>query len=368
MEQNDKRQELLNLTRALIKFRTTYTRPEEQKSCADFIENYFANTSYSVKRFFHEGVHSLFISRNTKTPKVLLCAHFDVVEADDTDFSPVEKDGKLYGRGSMDMKSGLAVLMTTMKDLDNTNSDVGLLITGDEERGGFAGTAHVLSLGYSCQVAVIPDGGFAVQKLVEKEKGILQIKLTAHGSSAHGSKPWDGDNAILKLYEAFDAIHSLFPTPQDASWVTTCNIGKISGGHATNQVPSEATAHLDIRYTESYTSESLLEKIRRALPANISMDIEMNEPLCTTDLNHPLVRPFAESLAVIGRKPEVTVDHGASDGRFFSSLGIPVIISQPDGAGLHGQNEWVDIQSIEDYYKALLDYLKKVALFTNTLQ
>jgi succinyl-diaminopimelate desuccinylase len=141
-----------------------------------------------------------------------------------------------------------------MKDLADTNDDIGLLLTGDEESGGFDGVKFLLDQGYKSEVVIIPDGGQDINKIVVKEKGIIWLKLIAHGSSAHGSMPWNGQNAILILSDFLQNIHNLFvPHDQhpDDHWVATFNLGKIEGGSVANQVPAVASAWCDIRYTEN---------------------------------------------------------------------------------------------------------------------
>jgi succinyl-diaminopimelate desuccinylase len=356
-------EDLIGIISKLVGFRSTQQQPEQQKACADFIASYFDDTTYEVKRFFHEGVHSLVITQpGVVAPKVFLVGHFDVVEGRDDQFIPKIDGDRLYGRGALDMKSGVAVMMTLLKELGGSSADVGLMLTGDEELGGFAGVAHLLSLGYSCEVAVLPDGGEAVHRVVTKEKGVLKVTLEARGVAAHGSKPWNGDNAIMKLYGALDAVHALFRHPELAEWVSTLNVGKIEGGKAFNQVPDYAAAHCDIRYVETDQPLLLVEKIRDVLPTGVTVKVDMNEPMTVTDIEHPLVKKFIDCLALVGRKVDFAVDHGSSDGRFFSAMGVPVIISQPDGAGLHGPDEWVSVSAVEDYYTVLGEYIHKIAL------
>lgn len=356
--------ELQNLTEQLINFRTTPNEPEQLRACADFIANYFHQTNLNIERFEKNGVPSVIVTKNNKQPKVFLCGHFDVVPAEDHQFTPIQKNNRLYGRGALDMKSGDAVMMKLMRDLAATNHDIGLMLTGDEETGGFDGVGTLVDLGYRAQVAIIPDGGEAVHRVVGKEKGILRIIIEAAGQSAHGSTPWLGQSALLRLQEALQLVTAQFAPLQNHPidhWVSTINIGTVTAGVAANQVPAKAQAECDIRYIETEKPEEIIERLRKILPADVQLRTGLIAPPVCVDNQHPLIVTFAEALKDHGRILEPALDHGASDGRFFAAHGIPVIISQPDGAGLHGPEEWVDLPSIDLYYQVLRTYLDKIA-------
>lgn len=356
--------QLLETTKDLIRLRTTEDRPDALNACANYIEHFFKDTGLTVERFEIEGVQSVVVTKGTKTPTVFLSGHFDVVPGADEQFEPRVEGDRLYGRGALDMKSGDAVMMHLMRDLAETDESVGLMLTGDEEIGGFNGVAKLVEMGYLASAVVIPDGGEAVHKVISKEKGILRATLRASGVNAHGSMPWQGDNAISKLAQAITAVESLFVSLSehpDDHWVTTVNTGTIKGGEATNQVPHEALATLDIRFTEEDDPMDLIKKIEAALPEGVVSEASVLASMVNVPLEHEMVTPFVDALAAQGRSAEWTLDPGASDGRFFAERNIPVIISQPDGANLHAPGEWVHIPSIKLYYDVLKDYLQRVS-------
>lgn len=362
METND---ELLSLTESLMRFRTTADRPDALGACAEFVARYFDGTGLVVERIDRNGVPSVVVTRGTKTPRVFLCGHFDVVPGAPHQFEPRRDGGRLYGRGALDMKSGVAAMMWLMRGLAATPHDVGLLLTGDEEVGGFDGVAFLLDRGYGCEAAVIPDGGEAVHRLISKEKGILQVTVSAEGRGAHGSTPWNGRNAIDRLTDALASARSLFVPaarhPED-HWVATLNVGTIEGGEAANQVPSSAVARCDIRFTERDDPDALFARLSEAMPEGVRVTRGLSGSPVDVSPDDPFVAAFADALRRHGREPEYALDHGSSDGRFFSARGIPVLISQPDGAGLHGPEEWVDVRSIGLYAMVLRSFLDAVAL------
>lgn len=357
-------QDLLNTTKQLISYKTTHDRQDEIHAICSFVCDFFRHTSLQVTMLEHNGFPSVVVTKGTKTPKVFLSGHLDVVPGSNDQFEPKMQGDRLYGRGALDMKSGNAVMMHLMRDLAQTSHDVGLMLTSDEEIGGFDGTGWLLAQGYRSQVAIIPDGGEAIHNMISKEKGILRVKLTAHGIAAHGSTPWLGRNAIecllpviSKVLNAFDIRAVQLPN----AWVSTVNLGTIHGGDATNQVPDKAMAEFDIRFVETDDPHELIHTFQYLLSEDVEMEATILAQAVSVPLDHPLVVPFANCVTMHGRNVNFTLDHGASDGRFFSELGIPVIISQPDGANLHAPDEWVHIPSIELYYHVLKEYLDNVS-------
>lgn len=357
-------EELLQTTKDLIAFQTTEDQSGQLQACADYITHFFSGTGLTVERVEHEGIPSVVVTKGMKTPTVFLSGHFDVVPGEPDQFVPAVEGEKLFGRGAMDMKSGDAAMMHLMRDLAYTDHSVGLMLTGDEEIGGFNGTAKLLEAGYVSKVAIIPDGGEAVHYVMKGQKGILRAVVTARGVNAHGSMPWLGENAIDRLVQVLPVIEAQFldlaKHPAD-HWVTTLNVGRIQGGVATNQVPNVATAHLDIRFPETDSSRDIEARIRSVLPEGIGAEFSVLGPPVSVEIEHELARPFLHAIRDSGREPVWGVDHGASDGRFFVDHGTLVLISQPDGGNLHAPGEWVHIPSIKFYYDVLRRYVDSVA-------
>lgn len=354
--------ELIQLIENLIRFRTTASRLEEITKCIEFMRSFFAGTGLTVEVVENNGLPSLVVTKNIKTPKIFLCGHFDVVEADDGAFVPRVEGNRLYGRGAMDMKSGNAVMMTIMKELADTAHSVGLMLTPDEEVGGFNGTKALVESGYRSEIAIIPDGGREPGVIVTKAKGMVWLKIIAEGKSAHGSRPWEGESAIERLTGTLDRVRNVFPVPtaENGFWSTSLNIGKIQGGVALNQVPNSAEATLDIRYVESDLPEDVIDRVRSVLPPYTRLEVIANEPMVYVDLANPLVQAYQNSIQEItGQGAGQTVDFGSSDGRFFTPHQIPVILSQPSGANWHGAGEWVDLDSVATYYDILKGFVVK---------
>ncbi|MBW2970648.1 M20/M25/M40 family metallo-hydrolase, partial [Candidatus Woesearchaeota archaeon] len=196
--------EIVEITKQLIEFKTTSENPEELKKCIDFIEDYFKDMELFVHRFNSKKKPSVAVTlQDTKNPELFLAAHCDVVPADDSEFVPEEKDGRLYGRGAIDNKASVAICMRLMKyySQQNNKPNIGVMFTTDEEIGGKEGVNLLLNNeGYSCKFAIVMDGG-ENYNIVHRHKGSLHIKMVARGKGTHGSRPWEGDNAIEKLLD-----------------------------------------------------------------------------------------------------------------------------------------------------------------------
>jgi succinyl-diaminopimelate desuccinylase len=356
--------EVVRLLKDLISFRTTRDSAAELVKCVNYIEDYFSGLNLDIKLYEKNNVLSIVITKHSKTPKIFLAGHFDVVEGDDEQFKPVDDGRKIYGRGALDMKSGLAILMYIMKELAKTNDGIGLMITGDEEVGGMDGTKYLLEQGYRSEVVLLPDGGLNPQTIIVKEKGFLRIKLSSLGMPAHSSRPWLGKNAFDSLLGAIENIKKIFiPLSEhpEGNWVHTLNIGKISGGVTFNQVAAEAFAELDIRYTEEDTLAELYKKIVLASGEEVGVELVLSGVMTFLDTTLPLVKNYILSLKDIGLNAVFSSTHGSSDARYFAEYNIPVIMSQPEGGLHHARGEWVSIASLETYYDLILNYLKKVS-------
>jgi succinyl-diaminopimelate desuccinylase len=355
----------IELTKELIAFRSSHAHRDRLWAVVEFVEHYFSGSGLFIERYACNDIPSILVHNGNKTPKVLFSGHLDVIEASESQFTAHSDGERLYGRGALDMKSGVAVMLELMRERGALQTDLALLLTGDEEIGGFNGTKYVLGQGLGAQVAVIPDGGYAPQRIVEKAKGIIWLELSAEGSAAHGSRPWEGVCAIEVLVEAIARVKQLFPVSRSEltapnRWHATCTVGTIQGGQATNQVATSAHATVDIRYTEAERPEELIKLVQSVLPERAHLQVKASEPMTFVDRSHPLIQPYHELMRREGIAAEYGADHGSSDARFFSARSIPALICQPLGANAHGPNEWVDLASVKLYKRLLGQYLDVV--------
>ncbi|BBO69996.1 peptidase M20 [Desulfosarcina alkanivorans] len=292
----------------------------------------------------------------------MLMSHIDVVNAADPLFDPVEKNGRLYGRGAIDDKYAAALSMVLLKNRMESNrrrgaadpsTPLGVLITGDEEVGGINGARSALAE-TACDFCIALDGG-NVEKIVVKEKGILQLKLVASGKTAHGARPWMGENAIERLIDDCLIVKRLFDDQtQPEHWHRTMNLSVIHAGDSVNQVPDRAEATFDIRYTENDDPDDLIGAIRSAVSSEVI--IKEREPLFISPAS-----PYLDRLRALAPKTGTGIAHGASDARFLSQFDIPGIVWGADGnSSQHSTDEHVEIQSIERLYGILDRFLTDI--------
>ena len=284
--------------------------------------------------------------------------------AEKSDFKPYVKAGKLFGRGAVDMKAACAVMMRTMQALtDRKNKSVGLILTTDEETGHYNGTAYLTDkVGYQAQVVLLPDGGNDFQ-LVTAQKGVMKFSLIAKGLGAHSSRPWLGESAIEKIFEAYEALRRVFPMPKaESDWRPSITLTKISGGEAFNKVPSKAEAVFDFRFIESHSIKYWLRKIEHVVRKHgLEMKVMGYFEFFSVDPEHTLVKRFRQiSKSVLRRELVLAPEAGASDATYFSKHHTPVIITSPKGGNSHAANEWVDINSLYKFYQIVHKFAEEV--------
>lgn len=350
----------------LIAFKTTADRPEEIKKCCEYIASLFSEAKFDMKIYEKNSVYSLLVSFKGKDglhSKILLNGHFDVVPAEsEVQYQMRVEGNKAYGRGTVDMKGMVAVLVEVMRELKNS-PDVALLLNGDEEIGGEDGAGFLVrEKGLKPAFVVCGDG---IQKkegftLVVKEKGVVWMELSAKGKSAHGAYPWLGENAIEKVIAAVEDIKRWIGPVKPEAWKTTANLSFMETSNKTpNKVPSDAHAVLDIRFTEDVakTPQELEEKVKKLIP-DVSVHFLASGALLSMEENHPFVLAFSQAAEeVVGEKVRFDFTHGATDVRYFAEVGIPAVIFGPVGGNMHAEGEWVDLQSLKENKEILLKFL-----------
>ncbi|HEX8762667.1 MAG TPA: M20/M25/M40 family metallo-hydrolase [Candidatus Saccharimonadales bacterium] len=359
-----------DLLAKLVSFHTTEDDPQAMHQALDYIADYVGKRGMFVERYNSNGHESLVatIRPGQKTPTVMLAAHLDVVPAPDELFIMREADGKLYGRGTLDMKFAIAAYLQLVDDLQDRleDYDFAIMITCDEETGGINGTAKLLEEGYLPKVAILPDGGdnWQIQTL---SKGFVYGKIRAYGKAAHGSRTWQGDNAILKLIDILAEVRQLFEQPARME-VSTLNIGQFHGGMATNQVAADAYATVDARFINNHEKAKALQAIRDVCAKyDAEFDLFLDGAEHRTDLTSTYAEPLARHIrAITGTEVTGWSTPASSDARYFADHDIPCLSVYPIGGGHHGPEEWLDRQAFHQYKEVLQAYLDEIAHTTAT--
>lgn len=363
--------EILEITKKLITFKTIDGNNKEIAACFDFIKKYFVPEIKSgkiiVKEYEKNGIASLVLAnRETLKPDIILNGHIDVVDADKKDFIPKVINDKLYGRGAADMKSEVAAMMVIFKEAVNEGikKPIALMLTSDEETSSQGAKYLLNEIGYRGKVAIVPDGGQDF-KLIIKEKGGYRFRVISQGKSAHASRSWLGENAILKLINFYKDLEKLFPPLKRIKRLyqdgVSLNLGKIAGGKSINVVPDTAEMYLDIRYSEKSDKRKIIRAVKY-LTKRYKLDFEIIKTIEIMDVNpkNYYLKRFKDIVEEILKRPiKITKWAAASDARFFSSCGIPVIIMAPNCGNKHGENEWVKIKSLEKFYEILKEFIIK---------
>jgi succinyl-diaminopimelate desuccinylase len=181
------------------------------------------------------------------------------------------------------------------------------------------------------------------------------------GISAHGSRPWEGDNAIDKLFIAIQEIKKIFGEQQLGR--STLTVSQITGGYAVNQVPNGAEATLDMRFVNEEDLNVMRQKVKEVADKyDLEIQTHAEAGFCPVDVQHPHIAKFIEIASQIrGEEIEEMQSLGASDARYFAEKDIPVILIRPNGGGAHSDNEWIDKAGFEQFYAVLKTYIKEVA-------
>lgn len=296
-------------------------------------------------------------TRNVKQPDILLAAHLDVVPAPSELFTMRNQDGKLYGRGAYDMKLAAACYIAFLKE--NANQlhmlNIGVLFTTDEETGGNS-IPDVIATGLRPKVIFIPDGGDNWE-IEQRAKGFFGVRLYANGKAAHGSRPWEGDNALHRIMDVCHTLRSEYPfkSPEHG----TLSITSIKGGEAVNQIADSASALMDFRSFDS----SELSRFKKRLDDlaelhEIEVQITQTGDPVIFDKTNPAVQPFLTAYQSLRGEPAKYHDsYGGTDARYFVPYNIPCIIVEPYGGSRHSESEWVSLQSLEEYFELIEQWI-----------
>src|SRR3989304_6408206 len=243
------------------------------------------------KKFKSKGVPSVLYYNTSTLPKrfkIILNAHLDIVPGKGSQYKASTKGGKLFGRGTNDMKGAAAVMVLVFKELaKKVNYPLGLQLVTDEETGGFNGTKHQIEEGVRADFVIA--GETTNFQIAHKAKGILWLKISAKGKTAHGAYPWRGENSIWKKNKFLNVLEKKYPLPTREKWGTTINLSRIeTGNRSFNKIPDDCEVWLDIRYVPE--EAAIIKKdLKTLLPKGFKLEVVVDEPAMFVDKkNHYL--------------------------------------------------------------------------------
>ncbi len=349
------------LTEKLIGYDTS--RPEGIRLCAGFIKGWLEARDIETTQLTVRDLPIVVADVGPSDgPIAVVHGHIDVVPAHEHQFEPTLDGDRLFGRGAYDMKGAVAAMMLALADLrEEHRARVRLALVPDEE------TEEEFDRGSDVLVAEGYGGDFAItgeptdMLIGVAAKGVLAVRLEVSGRAAHGSTPWEGDNAITKAFSVFRGIESL-PFSRQSSELfdrPSINLGRILGGDALNKVPDTCVIDVDIRYLPEQDAEAILAQISE-IPDSRVVSTFQREPV-EVDRDSPFVRALGAA-ARPNHGAEVTSvgRDGASDAVSFIRAGVPAVEFGPVGAGHHGPEEWVSIASLAAYRRTIRDFARNL--------
>ena len=297
---------------------------------------------------------------------ILLLCHMDTVFPLGTieKFPYRERDGKITGPGTLDMKAGIVIALAAIEEAQRSGlkRPVTLLCTSDEETGSLTSRELIERLAKESELVLVLEGGLVDGALKTWRKGVGEFKVRTNGRAAHsGGDHEKGRNAIEEMAHQVIAIQKL----TDYSRQTTLNVGVIQGGTVSNVVPEEALIQVDVRVMQPGEWERLEREMSKLEPVLDGTSIEitggLNRPPMPFDDTMKAAFGKAKSIAArIGMDLKAGGTGGASDANFVAPLGIPVLDGLGAvGEGYHSEREYIFADSLDERVRLVSALLRE---------
>ena len=339
----------------------------EDKGCQSRMAELLAPLGFHCETIQSGEVTNLWARRGNAQPLLVFAGHTDVVPTGPSDqwsaqpFEAEVRDGVLYGRGAVDMKGGIAAWVAAVSQIlteGEPEGSLSFLITGDEEGPALHGTKRVVETlaaeGEAIDACVVGEPSSAQQlgdMIKVGRRGSLNTWITVHGKQGHVAYPDRAANpapVVARLLTRLNdhVLDEGYPSfPPSNLEITTIDVGN----PATNVIPAQAHARLNIRFNPSHTGDALIDWLNReagAVQAETGLRIEL-EHLCSGDAFLTEPGPFVAAVqeaveAETGRRPEASTTGGTSDARFIRAL-CPVLELGLVGQTMHQIDERVPV-------------------------
>ncbi|MGH7492869.1 MAG: M20 family metallopeptidase [bacterium] len=376
------RDDMLQFTQQLVAIATENPPGAFYRPCVDAIQGKLAELGldYEVIEVSHHAAENA----SGKFPRYCILSHYgagerilyfhghyDVVPAVSKEqFQPFVKGGNLFGRGSSDMKSGLAAMIYAVKAIQaahvELDGQIGLTIVPDEETGGKLGSQYLseqgmLGRGGIGMLLAEPTGGV----VWNANRGAISLRVIVKGKPAHVGLQYQGVNAFEKMLIAANALLELkkevelrrtdYNLDPDAARLSIMMLGgRCEGGSSFNLVPGECVFTIDRRINPEENLEIEKKKILELLGAlkskGIDLEVEMLQQgeSAGTPEDHALAQRLAGNIERIkGKRPKFELCPGLLENRFYAKAGVPALAYGPGLLTVsHGPNEFVKIEEI----------------------
>ncbi|MFT3790059.1 MAG: succinyl-diaminopimelate desuccinylase [Rudaea sp.] len=359
--------EILDLTSDLI--RRPSVTPDD-KGCQSLLAKRLARAGLAIERLRYGEVDNLWATHGRGGPVLVFLGHTDVVPPGPLEkwtsppFEPTVRNGRLYGRGAADMKSGVAAMTLALevfvREHPQHEGTIALLVTSDEEGPTNLDGVRRVAEEFRCRGQPIDWCVVGEPSSAEKfgdvmrvgRRGSLSARLVVRGVQGHVAYP---DKVRNPIHLAAPALAELAATKwddgNDEFPPTSMQISNVHAGTgALNVVPGELGVDFNFRFCTESTADSLRERVeailrRHGLDFDIAWDLS-GEPFLTRD---GALRAAASAAAheICGIEPEANTGGGTSDGRFIAPLGAEVVELGPVNASIHKIDEHVALDELE---------------------
>jgi len=330
-----------------------------------YIENYLPE--YEAEYFNKNGISNLFLKKRFSDGEHLcLAGHIDIVPAGDnwkTDpFTAIEEDGYIYGRGTQDMKGGVIALVETMKNLQDFNGTLSLLLTSDEEGEAEFGTIMVLN--ELKKRGELPNYSLITEPTCETimgdtvkvgRRGSINGTLIIQGKQGHVAYPKKSINPIHLFSDRLEKLagHKFDDGDQffDSSQLIVTDIR--GGLEVTNVTPDHLKIMFNIRNSTATTLVDVKNYVQNiCLGLDFTLKVSQSSKAFLTDKNSKIVQLLKEAVSdICNIEPSLTTGGGTSDARFMGEFGIKVAEFGVINDRIHSINERTSIDEVKKLYK-----------------
>ena len=370
---------VLDLTRELVSRRSL---TPDDAGCQALMAGRLNKLGFTVETMRFGAVDNFWARLGKSAPLLVFAGHTDVVPTGPLEqwksdpFAPVVRDGLLYGRGTADMKGGLAAMTVAVERYlvakPAMKGSIGFLVTSDEEGPSVDGTVKVMEAlqgrGERIDWCVLGEPSCLERfgdTLRNGRRGSLTGILKVEGIQGHVAYPERADNPIHRVVPAlaeltqarWDSGNEFFPP-------TSFQISNFnSGTGAGNVIPGEAAVRFNFRYSSAVTKDELKQKVHTLLDKHglkYSIDWRpMGDPFVTKpgDLSRAMQDAVEKAT---GLRPRLDTGGGTSDGRFIASTGAQVIEFGPRNASIHKIDECVAVKELDQLVDIYVDVLQRL--------
>lgn len=352
--------DVLGLTRELLRI-DTCNPPGRERPCARLLGRLLEDAGFAVAEHEFDAERTSLVARlGASGDGRALCftGHLDTVGVGDRSawthdpFAGEMHEGRLYGRGSTDMKGGVAAFVVAALRLAPhlpRSRGLVLVLTAAEETG-LLGASHLAGLpGALGDAGAIVVGEPTGNAPYIGNQGVLWLYAHAHGTAAHASTPERGVNAIYKLARAITTLEDLARTPRRvADGVLSLSVDTCAGGVGPNLVPDHAELALDVRLAANQDACAVAARLREALAAYVTVEPGSSAPGVWSDPADPWVRSVFQ---LVGADPgDARTLPFATDAGFLQPAygGVPTVILGPgELTTLHTVDEYCHVERLE---------------------